>query len=207
MRAFSVFGVTLHDLSEDELVARLFDIRGLVVTPNPEILLAARSNEAYRALVNSASLSLPDGIATIFAVAALYDVHTLRRHPGVDVVPTIAAVAEKNNETLLVFGGYAEDHHLLRSALFASHPNLRIACIDPGVISEHSPQLLQEHVLRIQEIGPAIAIVALGQGRGSMQGKQEIIAKSILSAAPNVRFAIGVGGAADVLAGKIDRAP
>lgn len=207
MRTFSVFGVPLHDLSEDELLARLFDVRGLVVTPNPEILLASRLNHTYRDVLSRASIALPDGIATVFAVAALHDVYDLHRHPGIDVIPAIAKIAEKKGESLIVFGGYTEDHHHLCTRLTNTRPNLRIVCIDPGAVSEVTPELSQEHAVSIQEAGPAVAIVALGQGRGSLQGKQEIIANAILLAAPNVRFAIGVGGAADILAGKVVRAP
>lgn len=207
MRTFSVFGTTLHDLSEDELSARLFDVRGLLVTPNPEILLAARTSSAYRDLLNRAVLSLPDGIATVFAVAALFNAYGLHRHPGIDVIPMIARVAEQKSETLIVLGGYAHDHVALRGALHATHPNLRVLCIDPGSISEQRPELAVEHIEMIQKAGPSAMIVALGQGRGNTQGKQEAIASAVLVSAPNVRFAIGVGGAVDVLAGRVARAP
>ncbi len=207
MRTFSVFGTTLHDVLREELFARLLHVRGLVVTPNPEILLAARSNVLYRDLLNRAELALPDGIATVFAVAALYDAHGLHRHPGVDVVPMIASAAEKKGESLIVFGGYAEDHQQLCVTFSKTHPSLNVLCIDPGVISERTPEVSREHARRIQEVGPAIVIVALGQGRGQAQGKQEIVARTILEAAPCVRFAIGVGGAIDVLSGRMHRAP
>ncbi len=207
MRTFSIFGTALHDVLEDELLARLFDIRGLIVTPNPEILLAARSNNSYRNLLNSAALSLPDGVATVFAVAALFNAHDLHRHPGIDVMLKIASIAEHRNETLIIVGGYASDHDALCATLGTTRPNLRVRCIDPGTISERDPKLAVEYLETIKHTGPAIAIVALGQGRGRFQGKQEIVANAILEAALNVRFAIGVGGAADVLAGTIVRAP
>ncbi len=207
MRSFSVFGTTLHDLSEDELNARLFNIRGLIVTPNPEILLAARSNHSYRDLLNTAALSLPDGVAIVFAVAALFNAHSFRRHPGIDVVPNIASIAEQCNETLFIIGGYASDHDTLRMNLLSTCPDLRLFCIDPGIVSERRPLLASEHLETIRSAGPSIVIVALGQGRGRFQGKQEIVANAILTAAPNVRFAIGVGGAVDVLAGRVVRAP
>jgi N-acetylglucosaminyldiphosphoundecaprenol N-acetyl-beta-D-mannosaminyltransferase len=188
-------------------LARLFDVRGLVVTPNPEILLAARSDSQYQEVLNSASLALPDGVATQFAVAALHDVHDARRHPGVDVVPIIATIAEQKSETVLILGGYAQDHERLRHAFSVSYPGLHVVCIDPGAISETSPQLSGEHMDAIRRVGPAVAIVALGQGRGKVQGKQERIAQAVLASAPNVRFAIGVGGAVDVFSGNIPRAP
>lgn len=207
MRTFSVFSIRLHDLSGDELLNRLFDVRGLVVTPNPEILLAARLHSTYRDLLNRASLALPDGVATVFAIAALHGVHGVRRHPGVDVVPMIATVAEQRSETLIILGGYTEDHDAIVATFGVSHPMLRVLCIDPGLISEEHPVLAVQYLQKIQHAGDAVVLVALGQGRGRVQGKQERIAQIVLAAAPNVRFAVGVGGAMDMVSGKIPRAP
>ncbi len=207
MRTFSVFGTTVHDLSGDELFTRLFDIRGLVVTPNPEILLAARLHATYRDLLNRAALALPDGIATVFAVAALYDVHDLHRHPGIDGIPMIATVAEQRGETLIVLGGYSEDHAALYTRFHETHSTLRVLCIDPGLVTEDHPMLASQHLDEIRAVGAAVVLVALGQGRGRVQGKQEVIANMILEAAPNVRFAVGVGGAIDMLSGSMQRAP
>jgi N-acetylglucosaminyldiphosphoundecaprenol N-acetyl-beta-D-mannosaminyltransferase len=207
MRTFSVFGTVLHDVSGDELLARLFDVRGLVVTPNPEILLAAKSHAEYRDLLNCAALSLPDGIATVFAVAALYDVHDFHRNTGIDTIQIVARVAEQRGETIIFLGGYSADHDNLRASFRATHPALRVICIDPGVIAEQQFAVAHEHLRTIQDAGAAILLVGLGQGRGRTQGKQEAIANGILHAAPNVRFAIGVGGSIDVLSGRVNRAP
>ncbi len=207
MRAYSIFGIPLHDVTPEELADIFLHIHGLIVTPNPEILLAARRNDAYGALLRSAALALPDGIATVFAVAALHDVSTLRRYPGVDTVSMIATAAKHNKETLLVIGGYKEDYDRLLERLRRVHPELRVMCIDPGVINEERPMLSEEQCDALRHVGSSVAIVALGQGRGRHQGKQEHVAADLCTRLPNVRFAIGVGGAVDVLSGRVVRAP
>lgn len=207
MKRFSVFGVPIDSLTEDELLARLLCDRGLVTTPNPEIVLAARTDSSYRSLLQTSVLSIPDGIAVRFAVSALDGSIGLPRHTGVDVVPLLASIAAKNNETLVLLGGFAEDVAKIRESFVARHPALRCITIDPGVIDASSPTLDQTIIDQIAALGPAMVAIGLGQGRGTSQGKQERIAQQILDAAPNVRIAIGVGGAFDMLAGRTVRSP
>jgi N-acetylglucosaminyldiphosphoundecaprenol N-acetyl-beta-D-mannosaminyltransferase len=202
-----IWGVPLDDMSEDERNARLLHERGLVITPNPEILLAARQNDSYRAVLETACLSLPDGVATRFAVAAQYDHRGLRRHPGIDALTQIFTIAEQQNETLLIFGGFSSDHVAIETQLHAMHPRLRVQCIDPGML-DASVEILEDEMLRtIESFGPTLALVALGQGKGRVQGKQERIARHILDHCSNVRLAIGIGGSIDVLSGRVQRAP
>lgn len=207
MKRFTVFGVPIDSLAEDELLARLLADRGLVVTPNPEILLAARSNSLYLDLLQSSTLAIPDGVAVRFAVAALHSSIGLPRHTGVDMVPLLASVAVRNDEALLLLGGFADDLTKIRNRFVAQHPALRCVTIDPGIIDTSSPMLDKTIIDRIATLGPSIVAVGLGQGRGKSQGKQEKIAQQILDAVPNVRIAIGVGGAFDMLAGRSVRSP
>ena len=207
MKRFSVFGVPIDSLTEDELLARLLADRGLVVTPNPEILLAARSDSSYRDLLRSSVLAIPDGVAVRFAVSALDGSVGLLRHTGVDVVPLLASVAVRKGETLVLLGGFADDLAKIRDRFIAQHGALCCVPIDPGVIDPESPMLEKKIIDQIAALGPALVVIGLGQGRGKSQGKQERIARQLLSAALNVRMAIGVGGAFDMLAGRSPRSP
>lgn len=202
-----VFGAPVDSLTEDELLARLLADRGLVTTPNPEILLAAHGNLEYRNLLRSSVLAIPDGVAVRFAVAALDGLLGLPRHTGVDVVPLLASVAVKNDETLVLLGGFADDLVKIRDRFMATHQVLRCIAIDPGIIDATTPMLDRGIIDQIVDLGPSIVAVGLGQGRGKSQGKQERICEQILAAAPSVRLAIGVGGAFDMLAGRAVRSP
>lgn len=206
MQSFDIFSVTLHDVAKDELFARLFGLRGLVITPNPEILLAARNDVSYRNVLSQSVLAIPDGIATRFAVAALYDHIGLRRYPGVDLVPTIASIAEEKHETLVFLGGYVDDHSVLIKKFRITNPALHVSCIDPGMIGDDA-RIDEKIINNIRSMGPCIVAIALGQGKGRLQGKQERIGLEILRVAPNVRFTIGVGGAVDVIAERASRGP
>ncbi len=212
MRSISIFGVRLDDLTSDELHARLLELLdrsepSLVVTPNPEFLLAAQSNPAFRDVLNSSTLSIPDGVALRFAAAANNGTHNLHRHPGVDVLPELAIMCRNRGVILVLLG--ATNFILAQTKMhFATlAEGISIVTVNPGFINAESPQLAQHIIEDLCLVGPCVVAVALGQGSGRSQGKQESIAAQIVAKVPNARIVIGVGGAFDALSGSVRRAP
>lgn len=212
MRSIFMFGVRLDDMTEDELRARLLellrkDVPRLVVTPNPEFLLAARVNAAFSDVLNSSALSIPDGVALTFAAAAIDGTHNLRRYPGVDVLPLLATMCRDEGVALVLLG--ATDDILAQTKMrFATlAEGISIVTINPGFIDAKNPVLDEQFVRQLRSVGPCVVAVALGQGSGRSQGKQEFIALQIVAEVPNSRIVIGVGGAFDALSGSVRRAP
>lgn len=212
MRSVSIFGVRLDDLTSDELRARLLELLdrsepSLVVTPNPEFLLAARSNSAFRDVLNASALSIPDGVALRFAAAALDGAQGLHRHPGVDVLPELAMMCRDRGVILVLLG--ATNCILAQTKMrFATlAEGVSIVTVNPGFIDAENPHLAQHIIDDLCLIGPCVVAVALGQGSGSSQGKQEFVAAQIVANVPNARIVIGVGGAFDALSGAVRRAP
>jgi len=212
MRSVSLFGVRVDDLTSDELQARLLeclyaDVPSLVVTPNPEFLLEARKNESFRIILNNSALSLPDGVALRFAAAASTELHNLHRYPGVDVLPMIAAICRDRGMPLVLLG--ATDGILARAKLrFATlAEGVSIVTVNPGAIDSVDPHLPEEIVDLLRGLGPCSVALALGQGSGRSQGKQEVIAQQIVENVLNARVVIGIGGALDMITGSVRRAP
>ncbi len=212
MRSISLLGVRIDDLSPNELSARFLDLfhrsePSLVVTPNPEFLLAARSSPEFRTVLNSSALSLPDGVALRFAAAALHDLHDLHRYPGIDVLPMLAEICRDREVPLVLLGG--TDDILVQIQLYFTtlFQGIKIIAINPGSISHQNPCIEEGIIERMRGFGPCVIAVALGQGSGASQGKQEFVASQIASSVPNARIVIGVGGAFNVLSGRIRRAP
>ncbi len=208
MDTLSLFNVPVHDLSAPAL-------RGLfrswlrengqrtVVTPNPEFLLQARRDAAFRGLLGRADLSLPDGVGLRYASAALAERPLAHRHTGVDTLDLLAALCAEDGKSLLLFGGEGGRAEQAAEALRTRHPGLDVAAYDPGPLA-WTPAGLDvppETVEAIQRRAPAVLAVALGQG------KQERFIFDHLPALPSVRIAIGVGGALDMLSGALPRAP
>lgn len=211
MRSVSLFGVRIDDLSLDELHARLLeyikaDGPSLVVTPNPEFLLEARTNESFKTILNKSVLSLPDGVALRFA-AATSGTHDLHRYPGVDVLPIIARMCRNSGMPLVLLG--ATDFILAQAKMrFATlAEGIVIVTMNPGIINGENPILSEDIVAQLRNIGTCCVAVALGQGNGRSQGKQECIASQITENVPNARVVIGIGGALNMITGSVPRAP
>ena len=212
MRSISIFGVRLDDCTSDELHARLLELidsgtPNLVVTPNPEFLFAARLNEAFRDVLNSSALSIPDGVALQFAAAAIGGTHNLHRHPGVDVLPQLATMCRDRGVILVLLG--ATNLILAQTKMhFATlAEGISIVTVNPGFVDAENPRLAQHIIDDLCLVGPCVVAVALGQGSGQSQGKQECVAAQIVANVPNARIVIGVGGAFNALSGSVRRAP
>ena len=110
MKSHSIFGVSIDDISADELTSQLSgwleEGRGrVIVTPNAEMLLFARHDALFQKQLNSADLRLPDAVSLRYAVAALTDDYLQHRHTGVDTLTRIATLCARQEKRLLLLGG------------------------------------------------------------------------------------------------------
>ncbi|MCR4312433.1 MAG: WecB/TagA/CpsF family glycosyltransferase [Candidatus Uhrbacteria bacterium] len=210
----AVWGVPLHDLTDDELRARLADfLRGerahIVVTPNPEFVMTARKNEDYRILLANADMSVPDGIGLRFAVAALSQDRLRHRHSGVDVVEVLAELANATSSSFVFLGGMHPFLERARQYFATQYPGILCTAINPGFIPDvASDDLVSQNVIHQLLVSDAkIIAVALGRGRGAGLGKQERYMDELARKFPSARIIIGVGGAVDYFGSAVSRAP
>jgi len=167
-----------------------------VVTVNPEFIMTALGNAAFRDILNSADLAIPDGMGIVLASRLLGKPIT-ERVTGVDLVEQFARVAAGKGFRFFLLGaapGVAE-----RAAEV-----LKNACSGLVIAGTHSgsprPGEEDEICLRIREARPDVLLVAFGSP------KQDLwIART--RERLNVPVSIGVGGSLDYIAGVIDRAP
>lgn len=199
-----LFGVRIHDVGLDEastIFARWLaeDVSHVVVTPNPEFLLAARRDAKFAQRLNDADLSLPDGTGLRFASAALADTVITHRVPGVAALELLAERAMQAGKKLLLLG--AEPAISLAAAsLQQQFATLDVAVLDPGAVGR-AGELPADVNTQIAKIAPAVIAVGLGQE------KQEACIAENVAKWPSVRIAIGVGGAFAMIGGVLDRAP
>lgn len=177
-----------------------------VVTPNPEIVLASQADPLLRKILNSANLSLPDGVGLKFANLILNS-RSLKTIHGRKVFNEILSLANKKSWKIFLLGG--ENWVNQKAVLFlrekfpkinisgAGGPNLDK---DAVPVSERDIEVVKETIDRINRFGPDILFVGLGAP------KQE---KFIYKWLPklNVRGAMVIGGALDYLAGKYPLPP
>ena len=192
-------GVGFDDLTLEEAVAageKLAQGPGFsyVVTPNPEIVGLARADAGYRDLLNGAGLVLPDGIGVVYA-AKLLGRPLKGRVPGIDFATGLLDRLAKNGGKLFLLGAKPGVAEQAAARLKAAHPGLVICGVNDGYFKDSAPV-----VEKIKEAAADVVFVCLGAP------KQE---KWMAQYGPETgaHLMAGLGGALDVYAGNVKRAP
>lgn len=200
-RAVDILGVRVDDLTEDEALARADALIASgrphhIVTVNPEFVMEARRNPAFREVLAAADLATPDGTGLL--LAARYLGRPLRaRVTGVALTDRLAGLAAERGYRLFLLGAGPGVAEAATAELCRRHPGLNVAGCFAG-----TPQPRHEPFLR-QLIGaarPHILLVAYGHPAQDLW-----IARN--QPALQVPLAIGVGGTFDELAGVVPAAP
>lgn len=169
-----------------------------VVTANVDFIRLGQENLDFQDLINSADLVVPDGMPLVWA-SRLQGNPLPQRTTGVDLMHVCARIALAQDRSIFLLGagqGIADEAAMV---LTARYPGLRIA----GTYSPSRAMLLDDSetiVRMIREAQPAFLLVALGAPR------QEEWIHAHLHAL-QVPVCIGVGGAFDMVAGRVQRAP
>lgn len=168
-----------------------------IATVNPEFVMAAQSDDEFRAVLNEADLCLPDGVGLLYAARRLGRVLP-ERVPGSELVYHLAGRAAAHGWPLYLLGaapGVAEEAAAIFSARF---PGLAVAGTYAG-----SPDPAENDAIvnRINDSGARLLYVAYGAPR-----QDKWIARN-RDALPEIRVAIGVGGSLDFVTGRAVRAP
>ncbi len=195
----NILGVLFDDLTMQEAAQRgkeflTSDTFHYVVTPNPEFLLAAEKDEQFRALLNGADLVLPDGIGVIYS-AKLLGRPLKERVPGIDFASAMLSTLDYLGGRLYLLGakpGVAEE---AGRRILAQYPHIVLCGTQDGYFKDDAQAAQQA-----AQAKPDLMFVCLGAP------KQE---KWMAQYGPSTgaRLAIGLGGALDVFAGNIERAP
>ncbi len=194
-------GTPIHDVTLAETVAyiaRWIEIGGIhqIATVNPEFLMQARKDAAFRAALNRAALCLPDGYGVLWA-ARLRGKRLRERVPGSDLVPRLSAEAAQRGWRVFYLGAAPGVAEKAAAILTARHPGLMVAGCYAG-----SPALDEEDaiVARIQASQADLLFVAYGAPRQDLWLQRNL-------ARTGAKVGMGVGGSFDFIAGVRKRAP
>lgn len=190
-----VDAVTLTEARDTILALRSSKERCHVMTPNPEMLVAASRDPAFKELLNSSDLNVADGAGLLWA-ARRQGFRLPGRVTGIDLV---CAVTEATNApSVFLLGAAPGVAEKAAAVLQQKNPTLRIAGTFSG-----SPRAEEESaiVAMINASGAEMLLVAYGAP------KQDTWIRRNFSKFTSVRVAMGVGGTFDFLAGVRSRAP
>ncbi len=194
-----VLGVQFDNLTRQEAAQRGAELLAedafhYVVTPNPEFILACGKDEEFRAVLNGADLVLPDGVGVVYS-ARILGTPLKERVAGIEFAADMLACLNERGGRLYLLGakpGVAEE---AGRRILERHPNIVLCGARDGYFQDE-----QEVLLEVAAARPDLLFVCLGAPK-----QEKWMAR--WGRHTGARLAIGLGGALDVFAGNVERAP
>ena len=201
MNRIDVLGVEFDDMDIVEAVELAMGFMeerrcAYAVTPNPEIVLECRKNRKLAAAVRAADMVLPDGVGVIYA-SRILGTPIKNRLPGIDFASALMARMSECGKKVFLLGAKTGVAELAAERLTERYPGLEVCGVNDGYFEEEDNELVLE---KINSQSPDLILVCLGAP------KQEIWMKNNAELL-NAGLMIGLGGALDVYAGVVERAP
>ena len=170
-----------------------------LVTVNVDFIKLAKADANFRRLINTADLSVADGMPLLWA-ARLIGAPLPERITGTDLVLGCAQLAAEEGHRLFLLGAAPGVAEQAGAELQRRFPGLTIcgAYAPPfGAWAEDEDRRIVE---RVRAARPDVLFVAFGAPRQDVWIREHMVEL-------NVPVAAGVGGTLNFLAGKIRRAP
>jgi len=192
-KTIKILGIGLNSTSISEVLRKIEkrirdNQKTFIVTPNPEFLVFGQQNPWFKEILNSADISLPDGVGLVWAGRILG--RPLKgRVTGADLTVGLLELAVKNRWQVGVVGarrGMVEERRRQVEILRQKYPGLKILAL------EDTPGWQKER----------LEIVFACQG----MGEQEKWIVKHLPTSGSLVF-LGAGGSLDFLSGFARRAP
>ncbi len=201
--SFECFGVRVDGSGLEDVMKRIVEAsRPLwIVTLNPEILLAARRNAAYRDALNRADIRIVDGVGLL--ILGRFCGARPVRVTGVDLAQALVERAASQGEAVAFVGGEKGIAEKALTQHVKRFPTLKGLYIQIGNISHMGQGDDQDDEARRQLslLASDVILVALGHP------KQEFWISRHINEFPAAKVIVGVGGTFDYWSGAIPRAP
>ena len=192
-------GVGFDNLTKSEFTARAESMlhngeRGYVVTPNAEIVYESIHDDGFRALLNGASMVLPDGAGVVLG-AKILGTPIREKVAGIEFGEEVCRILAKNQGRLYLLGSKPGIAKAAGEKLAEKYPGLTICGTADGYFKDE-----QAVIEKINAARPDVLFVCLGAP------KQEKFMKAHFDEL-QVCLMLGLGGSLDGYAGVAQRAP
>jgi N-acetylglucosaminyldiphosphoundecaprenol N-acetyl-beta-D-mannosaminyltransferase len=169
------------------------------IAANAQHIVLLDRNLRLREVYDRADLVVPDGISLLLA-ARLHGRFLQERVTGVDMFQTLCGLATESNLGVFLLGGRLGSADLTAEALKRRFPTLRINTYCPPLGFESTTAGLEKTAQAVRAAKPDLLFVAFGAP------KQEywIYEHGLQLSVP---MCLGVGGAFEMVAGVVRRAP
>lgn len=192
----------------------------VLFTPNPEQLVLAQKNPAFDQLLDRADVLIPDGIGLVMASWLLSAFgrggRLTERIAGIDVAADLISLTSRERWTTLLVGGRGYDQAQTRGIEIstdrtidsrgrrAHRSSAKLQWIE-GYANAARPTVAEEREVQetITALKPQLVFVALG----APQQEQWVVDHLPLLTKHGAKVVMVVGGAFDILLGRLQRAP
>ncbi|MCL2753023.1 MAG: WecB/TagA/CpsF family glycosyltransferase [Defluviitaleaceae bacterium] len=201
LKKTEILGVCFDNLLPEAACERFLELAktnepSTVFTPNPEMVMLARKDDGFKALLNSADLLVPDGIGIVLA-SRLTKNRIRQRVAGIELLQNIFGDERAKKHKWYFLGGKPNVAQLAKENVEKQFEGLEVVGSRDGYFGAEDEN---EVIADIIASGADIVLVGLGfprQERWINAHKDQIGAKLYM----------GVGGSFDVLSGQLKRAP
>lgn len=163
---------------------------GYSVAINAEKIIRYREDLGLRHIIDGSTMPIPDGAGAVLGLRLLYH----RKAIKLDLPKLALQAGDSRRWRVFICGATEGVNSKAVKKIHQLYPNIEII----GRLHGFSPK--EDFLRNIEYLKPQLVLLALGSPR------QEILAAEAASSFEGV-FIVGCGGALDILAGRIDRAP
>jgi N-acetylglucosaminyldiphosphoundecaprenol N-acetyl-beta-D-mannosaminyltransferase len=195
-----VSSITLTSLLNDFAALIKSNTKTSVCITPVNSILAANKNSVVKNIYNNASYTVCDGVPVLWASKFLGTPIT-ERITGLDLLPSLLQFCSKNNFSLFFLGASPGVGLSLKAKAEQLYPGIHISGVYSPPFAEKFEQAENDKIISlINEAKPDFVLVSL------TAPKQDIwIAENLQKL--DTKICIGIGGAFEVTAGLIPRAP
>ncbi len=198
---YELFGTPINALSMADtllLIERTIEQRGrlLIGVVNAAKLVNMRRSRALREAMQACDVTLADGMSVVWAFRLLGK-RLPERVPGVDLMHRMLQQGQLRGRRVYLFGAAEEVSQVVACRIVEDYPGIVVAGRRNGF---YQPEEEEEIVAAIRSSKPDILLVAMSPPK-----KEQFLAR--WRDRLEVPICHGVGGAFDVMAGKVKRAP
>lgn len=203
MKKYKNISLNIASLSYKDTANKIVElaknrISSYICFANVHMTIEAYDNTEFAKVVNGANLVCADGMPLVKSVNKKYK-KKIERVAGMDMMPTLINMAEKENISVFFFGTSDNTLNKINTRIQTENPNLKVAGLFSPPYKKLTNTEKQEHVDLINNSGAQIVFVALGcPKQEKWMAENTVKINAVL---------LGVGGAFPVYAGEQDRAP
>lgn len=167
-----------------------------VLTLNPEMLMAARTDDELAVCFQGETMVVPDGTGILIA-GVRRGWRGLHRIPGIDLLMHLVEEAALRSLPIFLYGGQPGVAESAAAVLTERFPGLVIGGTAHGFLTPDEASALPA---RVAAVNARFIFAALGVPRQEIWLQRNV-------AATGVSVGMGVGGSFDIIAGRVRRAP